>query len=168
MSISASFLPEFKHEMAGLRRIIALSPADKQFDWKPHAKSMALGPLTAHLVGLAGWATVVTGEPGLDLAQKDDRKHFGTAPFTAEEALKQFDQNVAAATAALEKTEDSRWMDSWTLRAGDHVLFTMPRVQVMRTAVLNHIIHHRAQLGVYLRLQGIPVPGLYGPSADEM
>jgi uncharacterized damage-inducible protein DinB len=167
MSISAGILPEFKHEMTGLRRIVALSPAEKQYDWKPHPKSMALGPLTAHLVGLAGWSRVVTQSPGLDLAGKDDRKDFGGSPFSSHAALKQFDENVAQAIAALETTGDDTWKEPWTLRSGDHVVFTMPRIAVMRNAVLNHIIHHRAQLGVYLRLLGIPVPGLYGPSADE-
>lgn len=167
MSISAGIIPEFKHEMSGLRRVLALSPADKHYDWKPHPKSMALGPLTAHLVGLAGWSTVVLETPGLDLGKKDGNA-FGTKPFSSSEALKVFDQNVANSVAVLEKTDDNSWKEPWTLRAGDHVIFTLPRIGVMRTAVLNHIIHHRAQLGVYLRLQGIPVPGLYGPTADEM
>jgi uncharacterized damage-inducible protein DinB len=167
MSISAAIIPEFKHEMAGLRRIIALSPAEKHFDWKPHPKSMALGPLTAHLIGLAGWTKVVLEGNGIDLAAKDPDV-FGTRAFSAAEALKTFDANVAASLAALEAAQDTVWQEPWTLRKGDYVVFTIPKAAVMRSVILSHIIHHRAQLGVYLRLQGIPVPGLYGPSADEM
>ena len=166
MSISAGFIPEFKHEMSGLRRVIALSPADKHYDWKPHPKSMALGPLTAHLVGLAGWTKRILEQDSLDLANKDGA--FGTSAFSPAEALKVFDQNVADSLAALEAADDNSWQQPWTLCHGSHTVFTLPRTAVMRSVILSHIIHHRAQLGVYLRLQGIPVPGLYGPSADEM
>jgi hypothetical protein len=166
MSISATIIPEFKHEMAGLRRIIALSPSDKHYDWKPHTKSMALGPLTAHLVGLAGWTRPIFERDSLDLASKDGV--FGTSAFSPADALKVFDRNVADSVAALEAADDNAWKQEWTLSSGSHKLLTLPRTLVMRSVILSHIIHHRAQLGVYLRLHGIPVPGLYGPSADEM
>lgn len=166
MSISATIIPEFKHEMAGLRRIVALSPAEKHYDWKPHAKSMALGPLTAHLIGLAGWSKPILERDTLDLANKEGV--FGTSAFTAADALKVFDKNVADSVAALEAADDNTWKQEWTLVSGSHKILTLPRTLVMRSVILSHIIHHRAQLGVYLRLHGIPVPGLYGPSADEM
>lgn len=166
MSISAGFIPEFKHEMSGLRRVIALSPADKHYDWKPHPKSMALGPLTAHLVGLSGWTKQILEKDTLDLANKEGA--FGTKAFSSADALKTFDKNVADSLAALEAADDKTWQEQWTLMSGAHKVFALPRTLVMRSVILSHIIHHRAQLGVYLRLHGIPVPGLYGPSADEM
>lgn len=166
MSISAAIIPEFKHEMSGLRRIVALSPADKHYDWKPHPKSTALGPLTAHVIGLAGWPKLVLEGDGIDLAVKDPNA-FGTRAFSSADALKVLDANVAGSLAALESTNDNVWKEQWSLRAGDHVVFTLPKSAVMRSVILSHMIHHRAQLGVYLRLHGIPVPGLYGPSADE-
>jgi uncharacterized damage-inducible protein DinB len=168
MSISSGIIPEFKHEMAGVRKTIALSPSDTRFDWRPHPKSMTLGALTGHLAGLPGFGTLALQGTELDLLAKGDWKALGAEPFTPATGLAVFDKNVAEVTAAIEATDDNSWMTPWTLKRGSHTIFTLPRIAVFRTSVISHMIHHRAQLGVYLRLLDIPIPGIYGPSADEM
>lgn len=168
MAISAGIIHEFKHEMAGVRKIIARSPSNTKFDWRPHPKSMTLGELTGHLAGLPTFGTLTLQGTELDLAAKEQWERLGSAPFSPETALKTFDHNVKETVAAIEASDDNSWMTPWTLKKGGHVIFTLPRLAVFRTSVINHMIHHRAQLGVYLRLLDIPVPGIYGPTADEM
>lgn len=167
MSITAGLVPEFKQEMAGLRKILALSPADSQFTWRPHPKSMTLGRLTGHLAELPGWGSFTLKATELDLAADPTRKPLGAEPVDQATVLKTFDKNVSEAITSMLETDDNAWMVPWTLRYGTKVIFTLPRLAVMRVSVINHIVHHRAQLGVYLRLLDIPLPGLYGPSADE-
>ena len=167
MSITAGLVPEFKQEMAGLRKILALSPADSQFTWRPHPKSMTLGRLTGHLAELPGWGAFTLKATELDLAADPTRKALGVEPVDQATVLKTFDKNVSEAITSMLETDDNAWMVPWTLRHGTKVIFTLPRLAVMRVSVINHIVHHRAQLGVYLRLLDIPLPGLYGPSADE-
>ncbi len=167
MSITAGLVPEFKQEMAGLRKILALSPADQKFDWKPHPKSMGLGRLTGHLAELPGWGSFTLQATELDLAADPTRKALGTEPIDQVTVLRVFDKNVADAITAMVSTDDNAWMVPWTLRHGKHVIFTLPRLAVMRVSVINHIVHHRAQLGVYLRMLDIPLPQIYGPTADN-
>ncbi len=163
MTIAQSMLPEFDQEMAGTRRTLARVPWEKS-DWKPHAKSMALGHLAGHVAEVVTWASYTFESTELDFATFDYRppRHAST-----DELLATFDRYVAAARAALAGADDAAAMAPWTLRQGDQVFFTLPRIGVVRSMVMNHMIHHRAQLGVYLRLLDLPVPGLYGPSADE-
>jgi uncharacterized damage-inducible protein DinB len=162
MSISDSLLPELDQEMSNTRRALERVPMDKA-DWKPHQKSMALGRLAIHLAELPGWASTTVTTDELDFST-------GYNPATVantEELLALFDKNVSAARAALAGAGDEIWHKPWTLRNGDHVIFTLPKIAVHRSFVMNHVIHHRGQLTVYLRLNDVPVPSIYGPSADE-
>jgi uncharacterized damage-inducible protein DinB len=162
MSISDSLLPEFDMEMANTRRALERVPMDKA-TWQPHPKSMTLGRLAIHLAELPGWATTTVTTDELDFASG----YNPTKAETTQELLALFDKNVAAARAALAGAGDEAWHKPWTLRNGEHVIFTMPKIAVHRGFVMNHIVHHRGQLTVYLRLNDVPVPSLYGPSADE-
>jgi uncharacterized damage-inducible protein DinB len=162
MSLSQALLPEFDQEMSNTRRALERVPADK-FDWQPHAKSFSMGKLAFHLAHLPAWGKTTIETSELDVAAPFDLPK----PATTEELLAFFDQNVAEARAALAGAADEIFFQPWTLRAGEQIIFSMPKVAVMRGFVMNHIIHHRGQLTVYLRLNDIPVPGLYGPSADE-
>ena len=163
MSLSQSLLPEFDNEMANTRRVLERMPADK-FAWQPHPKSFTLGRLATHVAELPGWAITTVNTDELD---------FGTGDYkppqveTTEDLLALFDKNIAEARAALAGAPDDIWSKGWTLRNGEHVIFTLPKIAVWRSFVMNHIIHHRAQLTVYMRLNDIPVPSIYGPSADE-
>jgi uncharacterized damage-inducible protein DinB len=166
MPISKMILPEFEHEMANTRKTLERLPDDK-FDWKPHEKSTTLGGLATHLSNIPSWTKSTFEADELDLMPGgSDAPRMEQMKSTAE-VLATFDQNVAAARAALQNAADDRWQGEWTLRMGEKKIFTLPRAAVMRGFVMNHLIHHRAQLGVYLRLLDIPVPSIYGPSADE-
>lgn len=162
MSISDSLLPEFDQEMSNTRRALERVPMDKP-DWKPHPKSMALGRLAVHLAELPGWVVTTVNTDELDLGGGYNPAKVATT----EELLALFDQKVSEARAALSGAGDEIWHKPWTLRMGDHKIFTLPKIAVHRTFTMNHIIHHRGQLTVYLRLNDVPVPSIYGPSADE-
>jgi len=164
MSISESLLPEFDREMGVTRRLLERLP-DDQFSWKPHEKSMTLGRLAEHLAELPEWATVSIVQSGIDMAS--GRPAGYTAPASRAAVLAMFDKNVAAARVALSGRTDAELMATWTLKAQGKVVFTMPKAMVLRGFVMNHTIHHRGQLSVYLRLHNVPVPSMYGPSADE-
>jgi uncharacterized damage-inducible protein DinB len=162
MSFSETFLPEFNQEMVSTRKILAAVP-DALFTWKPHEKSMALGRLASHVAEMPNWAyTTINTEK---LVIEPDFKPFN-APSSAE-LLEGFDEYVAASRIALEGATDEHLSKTWTLVYGGQTLMSMPRVAVLRNMVMNHMIHHRGQISVYLRLQNIPVPGMYGASADE-
>ena len=166
MPISQTLLPEFDHEMANTRKTLERVPDDK-FAWKPHDKSMSLGGLATHLANIPSWTANTFDQDELDIAP------VGAPPFRLEEAksradlLAAFDKNVASARAALEAASDENWQGKWSLLSGGNRIFTLPRTAVMRGFIMSHSIHHRAQLGVYLRLLDVPVPSIYGPSADE-
>jgi uncharacterized damage-inducible protein DinB len=166
MTIAQSILPEFDREMAGTRKALERVP-DGKFDWKPHPKSMALGRLASHLAELSGWATQTMTLTELDIAPPGVTAPTGHNLPTLAEVLALFDKSVSDARKAIAEAPDSAWMVPWSLKKGGQVLLTLPRIAIVRSMVLNHIIHHRAQLGVYLRLLGLPVPSLYGPTADE-
>ena len=166
MPMNQAFLPEFDHEMATTRRALERVPEDK-FDWQPHPKSMKMGDLAAHLTHMPGWIVSTFAQDELDVAPGGKMMEMPKAK-NRQELLAMFDKSVAEGRAALAKaTDDSAWMKNWALKANGQTMFSMPRVAVVRTFVLNHSIHHRAQLGVYLRLNNVPVPSTYGPSADE-
>jgi uncharacterized damage-inducible protein DinB len=162
-NLAAAFIGELQQEAATTRKCLERIPADK-FDYKPHEKSMTMGKLAVHVAEMAGWAIETVTKTELDFAAMD-YKPF--EPKTTEELVGYLDKIVADATEALKNTSDEALMENWTLRNGETVYFTMPRVQVLRGMVFNHIVHHRGQLSVYMRLNDIPVPALYGPSADE-
>jgi len=165
MSIGQSMLPEFDHEMANTRKTLARVP-DNKFAWKPHEKSFPMGSLATHVANLPSWAKVTIELEQFDLAP-------GGQPLktpechTKAELLELFDKNVAEAREVINSSSDDTLFGLWTLLADGHKILSLPRVAVLRSFVMNHIIHHRAQLGVYLRLNDIPVPSIYGPSADE-
>ena len=165
MAITDALLPEFDHEMATTRRLLDRVPEDR-FSWKPHDKSMTLGQLTGHLANIPYWCTATLNADALDLATLGDEAR-PSAPASRAAMLAQFDERVATARARLSKTTDPELLAPWTLRSGDQEYFTMPRVSAIRTFVMNHSIHHRGQLSVYLRLNDVPVPPIYGPTADE-
>ncbi len=166
MSLSEMLLPEFEHEMASTRRTLERVPEDK-FDWKPHEKSMPLGGLATHLANIPSWVGHTIEKDALDVAPPGEPPLRMQQATSRAEVLQQFDQNVAAARAALAGASDEELLKPWTLLSGGKTVLSMPRVAVLRGFVLNHNIHHRAQLGVYLRLNDVPVPAIYGPSADE-
>ncbi len=164
MSIAESLLPEFDREMGITRRLLDRIP-DRQFSWKPHDRSMTLGRLAEHLAELPMWATVAIEQRGIDMG--DGRPEGYVPPATRAGVLQMFDRNVSAARVALSGRSDAELMAPWTLKAQGKELFTMPKATVLRGFVMNHMVHHRGQLSVYLRLQNISVPSMYGPSADE-
>jgi len=162
MSLIDALLPEFDHELTTTRRLLERAPEDR-FDWKPHEKSMSLGGLTTHLANLPTWAEITLKQSEFDLAA------WPPAPLASSrrDLLERIDRNTASARAALAGRTDGELMAPWTLKNGSHAIFTMPKTSVLRSFCLNHIVHHRGQLSVYLRLLNVPVPSIYGPSADE-
>lgn len=149
--------------MESTRRTLERVPFDKAA-WKPHAKSTSLGALAEHLSVIPALAVPVLTATELDVVA--ERGSHGPADSTAT-LLRNFDRDVAASRAALAAFQDSEGATPWTLKAGDRTIWTLPRLVAFRSFIMNHMIHHRAQLGVYLRLNDVPVPGIYGPSADE-
>jgi len=166
MPISQSLLYEFDHEMANTRKMLERVPDDR-LEWRPHAKSWNMGALATHIAFLAGWAVDTIQKDSLDFAPPGEPPVRNPEASSRADLLAMFDRNVAATRAAISGASDEHLMKPWTLLAGGHEIFTMPRTVVLRSFVMNHGIHHRAQLGLYLRLNDIPVPGMYGPSADE-
>jgi uncharacterized damage-inducible protein DinB len=165
MSIAERMLPEFDHEMASTRRMLESVPA-AEAAWRPHPKSYTLGDLAAHITTLPLWGRLTIQLPELDLGAPANAAIARTTFTTAPALLEAFDRNVREAREVLAAASDAAMGEPWSLRNGATTVFTMPRAAVMRTFVLNHLIHHRGQLSVYLRLRDIPVPGTYGPSAD--
>ena len=166
MAISDSLLPEFDQEIAGVRRTLERVPADK-FDWRPHPKSGTMVWLAGHLANLPSWAPITINQDELDMAPGGKQMDPPPAPADTAELLATFDKCAAEARAAIAGASDAELMKPWTLLSNGQTLMTLPKVAVLRSFVMNHLIHHRAQLGVYLRLNDIAVPSIYGPSADE-
>jgi uncharacterized damage-inducible protein DinB len=166
MSIAEQFLPEFDREMATTRRVLE-RVSDEHLGWRPHAKSQTFGGLATHLANIPTWVGIAIGGDSFDAMPKDAPPPRAALLDSREAILAAFDRNVAAARAAIVGATDERLHGSWSLLAGGAVRFTMPRTAVLRSFVLNHLIHHRGQFSVYLRLCNIPVPSIYGPTADE-
>jgi uncharacterized damage-inducible protein DinB len=161
VGIADALLPEFDHEMAVTRKLLERVPEDR-FTWKPHPKSMSLVELATHVANLPSWGAVTLSQSEFDVAA-----HRNTAATSRADLLARFDANIAETRAALVGKIDPEMMASWTLKHNGQKLFTMPKAAVWRSFMLNHLIHHRGQLSVYLRLNDVPVPAMYGPSADE-
>lgn len=165
-TISQSMLPEFDMEMANTRRVLERVP-EMQGAFAPHTKSMTLAQLAGHVAEIPLWGVMTLGHDEFDVRPN------GVAAFTpyhlttTAEALKFFDENLRQARALLVNATDETMMRTWSLKDNGRIVLAMPKVAVMRSFVMNHMIHHRAQLGVYLRMNNVPIPGLYGPSADE-
>ncbi|HEX9160278.1 MAG TPA: DinB family protein [Thermoanaerobaculia bacterium] len=163
MAIADSLLPEFDREMSVTRKLLDRVPEDK-IAWKPHPKSYSLGDLAIHVANIPTWIRFIVNDDLFDTAAPFQRP----APFsTRSAALEFFDNNVLTARAALASASDARLMGPWSLKHGEQTLFTMPRVAVLRSFAMNHHIHHRGQLTVYLRMHDVPLPNMYGPTADE-
>lgn len=160
MSIGTALVPEYDLEMAITRRLIERVPGDRG-EWKPHEKSFPIGHLTQLLSQMPGWITSIIGDRNIDLASG-----VGYTFESTETLLAQFDRNVREARAALERVDDESVAEDWTLTLGEQVIVRQPVVEGVRHTI-NHLIHHRGQLSVYLRLLDIPVPSIYGPTADE-
>ncbi len=164
MAMKDALLPEFDHEMSLTRKLLACSPMGDR-DWKPHVKSMSVGELVKHLAEMPGWFGAIVEADSFDLdAAADAPKKVYTSN---DDALKDFDAGVAKARAIIAAKSDAEWMQTWTLKKGTQEIFSMPKAGVVRTLLMNHMIHHRGQLSVYVRLKDVPVPSIYGPSADE-
>ena len=161
-NITQAILPEFDQEMANTRKSLERIP-DNKLSFKPHTKSMTLGALATHLATINGWSDAILGTDSFDVSTAPPNPEFKTTA----EALAAFDKNAAAARKAIAGATDAQLMKPWALLSKGQTIFTLPRVAVLRSFILNHTIHHRAQLGVYLRLNDVPVPSIYGPSADE-
>ena len=159
----AAFINELKNEAETTRKCLERIPEDK-FDWKPHEKSMPMGRLASHIAEMFGWTPATLQNPELDFSTMDYKPY---EPPTTADLVEFLDKNVAEALQVLENTPDEVFFENWTMRNGEQVYFTLPKIAVMRSFVMNHIVHHRGQLSVYLRLNDIPVPSVYGPSADE-
>ena len=166
MPIHDALLPEFDQEMASTRKVLERCPEDK-FGWKPHQKSFSMGSLATHIVNMTGWTVDTIDKDSFDVQPPGAPPYKEEPVKTQKDLLERFDKNVTSARAAIAGASDEHLMKPWSLLAGGQTLFTMPRIACLRGFVMNHTIHHRAQLGVYLRLNDIPVPAIYGPSADE-
>jgi uncharacterized damage-inducible protein DinB len=160
MSIADTLLPEFDQEMATTRKVIERVPTDKG-EFKPHPKSFSLGHLTQLVAGMPGWITNAVTQTSLNLGD-----YPGYSYEKTEDLIKSFDKHVKEARKALTSARDSDFMVPWSLKRGDQVFFTAPRAAIVRQTI-NHLVHHRGQLTVYLRLVDVPVPSIYGPTADE-
>jgi uncharacterized damage-inducible protein DinB len=166
MNLGDALIPEFDHEMANTRKTLERIPADK-FDWKPHERSMTFEGMATHLANLPTWAVDVIKQDSFDVAPVDGEPVRQEPVGSVQGALKIFDKNVAEARAAMAGASNECLVAPWTLLSGGQTIFKMARMTVLRGMILNHAIHHRGQLSVYLRLNDVPVPALYGPSADE-
>ncbi len=162
MSLADALLPEFDHEITMTRKLLERIPDDR-FGWKPHDKSMSLGGLATHLANIPWWGEMTLGQPEFDTASVA-RNEEATSRA---QILTTFDRNASATRALLAGKSDAELMAPWTLKRDDQKIFSMPKAAVWRTFVLSHMVHHRGQLSVYLRLLDVPVPSIYGPSADE-
>jgi uncharacterized damage-inducible protein DinB len=163
MSISKLLVTEFDEEMKKTRTMLERVPTDKA-DFAPHAKSMVLGKLAPHVAELVGFAATVLTTPELDFSTAGNRPR---PPFERAGLLKAFDENVVKARTALQSMKDDAWTQPWKLSFLGKPIFSGSRFLAYRQMFLNHIVHHRAQLGVYLRLNDKPLPATYGPSADD-
>lgn len=162
MSLNQPLLEELESESKTTRKILEAIPTD-QLGYKPHEKSYTLGVLGAHIGELTSWIDLIINADELDFAKM---QYIPPVINTTEDIMKVFEDNLAKAKAVLQNATDDKFDGNWRLRTGDQIYFEQPKKGVLRGMVFNHLVHHRAQLGVYLRLLNIPVPNSYGPTAD--
>jgi uncharacterized damage-inducible protein DinB len=162
MALKDGLIAEYDHEVATTRKLIERVPDDK-LSWKPHPRSMSIGGLAQHIANLPNWGAMILEQPAFDLADAPPNQ---SEPSSRAAIVSFFEQSTAGTRARLDRS-DAELLALWTLKRDGHEMFTMPRIAAFRSFVLNHLIHHRGQLSVYLRLNEIPVPAMYGPSADE-
>jgi uncharacterized damage-inducible protein DinB len=165
MALKDSLLPEYDHEMGTTRRLLERIP-DADLAWKPHDKSFSLGQLGGHIANILHWVDATCDVTVFDLATAGDDAR-PKEPTSVADLLKTFDANVKKARQKIDAQPDAALFAQWTMKQGDHEIMTMPRIAVLRSFIMNHLIHHRGQLSVYLRLRNVPLPSIYGPTADE-
>jgi uncharacterized damage-inducible protein DinB len=165
MRIAEMLLPEFDNEVAVTRKVLERVPDDRG-EWKPHPKSFPMGHLAQLVARMTGWTNMVLDRTVLDIAPKDGPGFPGYSFEKTSTLLAEFDRNVSAARASIARSSDEDFQVMWTFQRAGVTLQTMTRYVAMRSTVLNHLVHHRAQLGLYLRLVDVPVPEMYGPTAD--
>jgi uncharacterized damage-inducible protein DinB len=163
MSIAEKYLAELKQEAATTRKILKIVPVEKG-DWKPHVKNFSLLQLATHVAELPSYLTMTISQDEMDFAKSNYKP---PVPASNAELLSIFEKNLKNAEEALSGCSDDEMGKNWTMRNGDTIFFSSPKASVLRSLCLNHLVHHRAQLGLYLRLLDIPIPGSYGPSADD-
>jgi uncharacterized damage-inducible protein DinB len=166
MPLTQMLLPEIDEEMAKTRKVLERVPEDRP-DYRPHAKSMTLGRLAKHLAEIPVWGVRALTLESFDIAALPGRPREAAVMTSRKQLLETFDSNVGAMHEALVDASDEALGVKWTLTHGGKPVFSLPRFAVLRAMMISHTIHHRAQLGVYLRLLDVPIPGMYGPSADE-
>ena len=166
MGMSESLLFEFEQEMTTTRKFLERVPLEKS-SWKPHDKSMSMGHLASHVANIPSWVHPTLLQDSLDLAPPGGKPYETPQAASREELLAFFDQGMAAARKAFAEVGEDKWMATWSLLMGGKPVFSAPRIGILRGMVMNHTIHHRAQLGVYLRMNDVALPSSYGPSADE-
>jgi uncharacterized damage-inducible protein DinB len=166
MSIAQSLIPELDQEMVGTRKVLERIPADK-FEFRPHEKSFPMISLATHIVNMIGWGRDTIKSDSFDVAPVGGEPYKEDPAASVDELLATFDKNLIEFREALAGASDADMMATWSLLGGGQVIFSMPRIACIRGMILNHLIHHRAQLTVYLRMNDVPIPALYGPSADE-
>jgi uncharacterized damage-inducible protein DinB len=166
MRIAELLLPEYDSEIAITRRVLERVPDDRG-EWKPHPKSFPMAHLAQLVARLPSWATMVMDETELDLAPTSGPKYPGYSIEKTATLLAEFDKGAAAGRASIARASDEAFQVPWTLKAAGKPLTTMTRYMTLRTTVINHLVHHRAQLGLYLRLTDQKVPSMYGPTADD-
>jgi uncharacterized damage-inducible protein DinB len=163
MTAKDTLLPEFDQEMAATRRFLERLP-ESAFGWRPHDRSYDLGGLATHLAQIPRWGASILMHDAHDLASAGPAS---AALASVAAVLERFDRHVTEARTALVAAPDGQLLAPWALRRGSHLILSVPRIAALRSFVLHHTIHHRGQLTVYLRLLGVPLPPLYGPTADE-
>ncbi len=166
MSIGQSLLPEFNAETAKTRKVLERVPENK-FNWRVHEKSNTIGWLANHLAEIPGWVDMTVNQDELDIAPPGGEPYKSPEETKLSAVLANFDKNVATARAVLATASDATLQGTWTMLKGGNPVFTMPKTECLRTWVFSHMIHHRAIMTVYLRLNNLPVPAIYGPSGDE-
>jgi uncharacterized damage-inducible protein DinB len=163
MSLNQPFISELEQEAITTRKMLERVPEDK-LSWKPHEKSMTLGRLAVHVAELPNWATAIIDADELDFAKMDYKPRTAKS---SSELLQILEENLSKAITSLKNASDEHLLAKWRLRNGEQIFFELPRVVVLRSTAFNHLYHHRGQLSVFLRLLDVPLPGVYGPTADE-
>ena len=165
MPIAQMLVPEFDHEMATTRTLLERVPEDAA-EWKPHPKSMSMGHLASHIASMPRWTSAIVQQKEVDFASPT-AADFATPPFkSTRQLVEAFDRNIQEARTVIAAASDGELAIPWALRNGGHTIFSLPRAGVLRSFIMSHIIHHRGQLSVYLRLRDVPLPSIYGPTAD--
>ena len=166
MSLGTGILPEFDQEMATTRRVLERVPGAR-LSYRPHPKSWTLGELAMHVATIPSWSVMTLQKSELDMGPPDAPRPKTPEAKSVGELLERFDAQVQEARSAIANASDPTLLGDWSLLSGGKAMLTMPRIAVLRSFVMNHMIHHRGQLSVYLRLCDVPLPSVYGNTADD-